>query len=124
MKPVSKETLKGYCKTLKLAHVPRAYLEISYTDREQYLTDLFYAEIAARQAKKVKNLIKKAGFPAFKTLEDFQWQPVILPQTTTTAGLANLDFIDRHENVLALGAVGTGQTHLAIALGIRACMEG
>lgn len=121
---MSKETLKGYCKALKLPHVPRAYLDISYTDREQYLTELLYAELQARQAKKVKNLIKKAGFPAYKSLDDFDWQPVILPQTTTIAGLADLDFIGRHENILALGAVGTGKTHLVIALGIRACMEG
>ncbi|WP_202819981.1 ATP-binding protein [Calderihabitans maritimus] len=38
--------------------------------------------------------------------------------------LTGLNFIERHENILALGAVGTGKTHLAIALGIRACTEG
>jgi DNA replication protein DnaC len=121
---VAKSLLKEQCKALKLAHIPSIYLEITYHDREQYLTDLFAAELEARRANRVRHLIKKAGFPAHKTLEDFDWKPVTLPASTTITDLTELTFIERHENVLALGAVGTGKTHLAIALGIRACMEG
>lgn len=121
---MARQSLQEQCKLLKLGHVPRVYREIPYTDREQYLSDLFCAELEARQAKKVKNLIKKAGFPVHKTLEEFDWQPVTLPESTTITDLTELSFLGRRENVLALGAVGTGKTHLAIALGIRACMEG
>lgn len=121
---MAKLTLKEQCKDLKLAHVPAVYLEISYHDREQYLTDLFAAELEERRAKRIRRLIKKAGFPAHKTLKDFDWKPVTLPASTTVTHLTGLTFMERHENVLALGAVGTGKTHLAIALGIQACMEG
>lgn len=118
------QLLKQQCKALKLAHVPVAYLDITYVDREQYLTALFQAELEARQANKVKRLIKKAGFPSRKLLQDFCWDPVILPENTTPENLTELGFLERSENLLALGAVGTGKTHLAIALGIRACTEG
>jgi DNA replication protein DnaC len=121
---VAKLSLKEQCKALKLAHIPSIYLEVTYHDREQYLTDLFAAELEERHAKKIRSLIKRAGFPAHKTLEEFDWSPVTLPGSTTITDLAELTFIERRENVLALGAVGTGKTHLAIALGIRACMEG
>lgn len=117
-------SLKEQCKALKLAHIPSIYLEVPYHDREQYLTDLFQAELEARTANRTRHLITKAGFPAHKTLNDFDWKPVTLPASTTITWLTELSFIDRHENVLALGAVGTGKTHLAIALGIRTCMEG
>ena len=121
---MTKLSLKEQCKALKLAYIPSIYLEITCHDREQYLTDLFAAELEARWANRVRHLIKKAGFPAHKTLNDFDWKPVTLPASTTITHLTELTFIERCENVLALGAVGTGKTHLAIALGVRACMEG
>lgn len=120
---VSASSLKEQCKALKLAQIPGTYLEIDYHDREQYLRDLFEAELQARQASKIRRLIRQAGFLAHKTLEEFDWQPVTLPSSITITDLANLAFIDGHENVLALGAVGTGKTHLASALGIRAYIE-
>jgi len=95
--------LKEQCKALKLAHIPSIYLEVTYHDREQYLTDLFAAELEERHAKKIRNLIKRAGFPAHKTLEEFDWSPVTLPGSTTITDLAELTFIERRENVLALG---------------------
>lgn len=118
------ESLPEQCKALKLAHVPSLYLELEYHDREQYLTALFKAELEGRQASKIRRLIQKAGFLAHKTLEDFDWTPVTLPASTTITTLSTLAFLERHENVLALGAVGTSKTHLATALGVKACMAG
>ncbi|GAW92382.1 IstB domain-containing protein ATP-binding protein [Calderihabitans maritimus] len=60
--------------------MPQIYLDIPYSDREQYLADLFEAK-DARRANRVKRL-KKAGFPVHKTLEDFDWKAVTLPETT------------------------------------------
>jgi DNA replication protein DnaC len=117
-------TLKEQCKSLKLGHVPKIYLEVPFNDREQYLTSVFAAELEVRRAKKVAALIKKAGFPIQKTLEAFNWEPVTLPTATSISGLTELAFLNHHENILALGAVGTGKTHLAIALGLQACLSG
>lgn len=118
------QSLPQQCKALKLANVPCFYREVPFDDPEQYLTDLFSEELRLRQAKKVDTLIKKAGFPNSKSLEDFDWSPVTLPESSSKTELAELEFIDRFENILAVGAVGTGKTFLATALGLRACSRG
>jgi DNA replication protein DnaC len=100
--------LKERCKALKLAHVPTCYEDIVYKDREQYLTDLLGEELKERQAHKVQQLIKRAGFLAAKTLDEFDWSPVTMQPPTTIKDLTTLAFLARHENILALGAVGTG----------------
>lgn len=116
--------LKEQCKALKLAHVPRLYVDIPYNDREQYLQALFQAELDARQSRKAGLLVRQARFPILKRLDDFHWDPVVLPPSITATGLTDLTFLENRENVLAVGAVGTGKTHLATALGVKACMAG
>jgi DNA replication protein DnaC len=118
------QSLPQQCKALKLANVPFYYHEVPFNEPEQYLTDLFAEELRLRRAKKVDNLIKKAGFPNSKSLEDFDWSPVTLPESSSKTELAELEFITRFENILAVGAVGTGKTFLATALGLRACSKG
>lgn len=117
-------TLQQQCKALRLANVPCLYHEVPFNEPEQYLTDLFAEELKIRRAKKIDNLIKKAGFPNSKSLEDFDWSPVTLPESSSKTELAELLFIDRLENILAVGSVGTGKTFLATALGLRACSKG
>ena len=117
-------TLQQQCKALKLANVPYYYHEVPFNEPEQYLTDLFKEELAIRQAKRIDKLIKAAGFPNSKSLEDFDWSPVTLPESSSKTDLCELEFIARFENILAVGAVGTGKTFLATALGLRACSRG
>ena len=117
-------TLQQKCKALKLANVPFYYREVPFDEPEQYLIDLFAEELRIRQAKRIDKLIKLAGFPNSKSLEDFDWSPVTLPESSSKTELAELGFIDRFENILAVGAVGTGKTFLATALGLRACSKG
>lgn len=124
MTPLARELLKTYCKELKLGAVPRVYEQIDLQDREEYLTLLLGAEIEARRQNRVKKLLKKAAFVNIKTLEDFDFETVTIPETTSIAALTELAFLKRQENVLMLGAVGTGKTHLATALGVKACMQG
>ena len=121
---MTRRSVKEQCKLLKLGRIPHVYQEITYKNKEQYLTNLLQAEIESRQTNRVKNLINRAGFPVHKVLEDFDWQPVTFPESTSVSDLTDLSFLEEKENVLSLGAVGTGKTHLAIALGLRACMEG
>jgi len=116
--------LKKQCKALKLAHIPNCYQDVKYQNADQYLTELFAEELKERQARKVALLVRQARFPGHKTLADFDWTPVTLPSSTTISDLTELKFLERHENILALGAVGTGKTHLATALGLKACLSG
>jgi len=117
-------TLAQKCKRLKLANIPLIYQDVSFKEPEQYLNALFAEEIRLREHKKVERLIKQAGFTSTKSLEDFDWTPVSLPDTSSKTDLAELKFIERKENILAVGSVGTGKTFLATALGFRACTRG
>jgi len=117
-------SLKEQCKSLKLANVPLLYQDIPFKEPEQYLTALFREELAARQAKRIEKLVKKAGFPSTKSLDSFDWSTVTLPESSSKTELTELAFIERKENILAVGTVGTGKTFLAVALGLKACAQG
>jgi DNA replication protein DnaC len=93
-------------------------LKLSYTD---YLANLAGAELLSRTERSINARLAKAKFPFIRDLEsfDFSFQPSLSPQHIKELG--NLHFIDKAENILLLGPPGTGKTHLAIALGIRAC---
>jgi DNA replication protein DnaC len=91
---------------------------------EEFLAACLEREVAARQDHGGENRIKAARFPARKTLEDFDYDHQRGLKRDTVLHLGTLDFVDAKENVVFLGPPGTGKTHLATALGIRACQAG
>src|SRR5437588_1023271 len=91
---------------------------------ERFAQALLSTETSARDAHGGESRIRAARFPARKTLEefDFTFQRSIKKQVIEHLG--QLDFLHARENVVLLGPPGTGKTHLAIALSIRACLAG
>jgi DNA replication protein DnaC len=81
-------------------------------------------EVSAREAHGGEGRIRSARFPARKTLEEFDFTFQRSVKKTVIEHLGQLDFLHARENVIMLGPPGTGKTHLAIALGIRACLAG
>lgn len=81
------------------------------------------AELDSRDKAKRLRLLKAAGFPADKTLEKYDWTSLTMPADWGRHQLTSLDFIDRHEDLVLYGPVGTGKTHLAIAIGRAACQD-
>ena len=69
-------------------------------------------------------MIRAAKFPARKTLEEFDFSFARSLKKQAVLHLAQLDFLHGRENIVLLGPPGTGKTHLAIAIGIRACLAG
>ncbi|MEU5977432.1 IS21-like element helper ATPase IstB [Streptomyces sp. NPDC047315] len=67
---------------------------------------------------------RAAGLPARKTLEEFDDDHLRAFDRDAVARLGELDFVNAHRNVVFLGPPGTGKTHLAVALGVRACRAG
>ncbi len=104
----------------KLADRARAE-EWSY---EKFAQALLSTEVSAREAHGGEGRIRSARFPARKTLEEFDFTFQRSVKKTVIEHLGQLDFLHARENVIMLGPPGTGKTHLAIALGIRACLAG
>ncbi len=91
---------------------------------EQFLAACLEREVAARQDHGGEARIRAARFPARKTLEEFDYDHQRSLKRETIAHLGTLDFIAARDNVVLLGPPGTGKTHIAIGLSIRACQAG
>ncbi|EAX48436.1 IstB domain protein ATP-binding protein [Thermosinus carboxydivorans Nor1] len=71
-----------------------------------------------------KRQIRKAGFPAIKTLDTFDFKHSPRINRSLVEQLGEGDFISRKENIVLIGNPGTGKTHLAISIGLLACNRG
>ena len=93
----------------------------SYRD---YLDHLLEGECQRRQTDAIARRIKKARFPVRKELADFNWNWPIKINRAQVQDLFRLEFVPTCANVIFVGGVGLGKTHLATALGQRACEAG
>ena len=91
---------------------------------EEYLAACLQREVAARESHGGEGRIRAARFPARKSLEDFDFDHARGLKREAIAHLGTLDFVTAKQNVVFLGPPGTGKTHLATGLGIRACQAG
>jgi DNA replication protein DnaC len=91
---------------------------------EQYLHGLMQQEYEARAENRKKSQIRKAGFPQLKYLQDLSREDLPLEAQERLPLLERLDFIKDGRNLILSGNPGTGKTHIAIGLGIKACSEG
>lgn len=89
----------------------------------QYLERLIIGEIDARLDRSIQRKIRLAWFPTIKTLEQFQWSWLKKINRLAVQNLFRLRFIEQKANVILLGGVGLGKTHLATALGYQACLK-
>lgn len=90
----------------------------------RFLSHLLEGETNLRSDKAIERRIKGARFPVVKDMEQFDWT---WPKKINRAQIQNLfrlQFIEQKQNVILLGGVGLGKTHLAIALGYQACLRG
>jgi DNA replication protein DnaC len=91
---------------------------------ERFAEALLSTEVSARDSHGGEGRIKTARFPARKTLGEFDFTFQRSVKKQVVEHLGQLDFLHAKENVILLGPPGTGKTHLAIAISIRACLAG
>ena len=89
-----------------------------------YLEKLVDGEAALRQDRAVRQRVRTARFPVVKTLDQFSWTWPKSINRLQVQNLFRLQFVKDHSNIIFLGGVGLGKTHLASALGYAACLKG
>jgi len=90
----------------------------------EYLAQLAEGEAQRRHDKQIARRIAAARFPVLKTLEQFNWNWPKKAQRPQVQDLFRLAFVPEYANVIFMGGVGLGKTHLATALGHEACLKG
>lgn len=120
--PVLKKLrLSGVLKTLDLRMKEAQDGEVSHAD---FLFRVCCDEVQRREAKQLDQRMRRANFESTKHLEDFEWSfnPKVPKQRIVE--LATCHFVEKQENVLLIGPAGVGKSHLAQAIGERACRAG
>ena len=115
---------------LKLSFMAQHYAELATQAAQKmwphvdYLARLLEGEANLRQDRATKSRIRLARFPVIKTLEQFRWDWPTRINRLQVQHHFHLEFIKAKANLLFLGGVGLGKTHLATALGYAACLQG
>ena len=89
--------------------------------QEQFLHRVLSEEIARRERNRKTRLLKRAGFPVVKSFEDYDFSEVRFPPDFSREELLGGSFIAEKKNLVLYGGVGTGKTHMSLALGMLAC---
>lgn len=119
------ETIMRLARRLPLTRQVLAdQLETATPSQMEFMDQWMNAEIESRERSKRSRLLKQAGFPAVKTLDGYDWENIRFPVDWGRRSLESLEFASRPEDVVMFGPPGTGKTHLAMALGRKACLEG
>ena len=122
--------LAHHLKTLKLPTFLREYDKIARqcasegVDHVLYLLRLAELELIDRERRMVERRIKAARFPVVKSLDAFDFKVIPSLNKALVLELARCEYIERRENLIALGNSGTGKTHIALGLGLAACQKG
>jgi DNA replication protein DnaC len=130
MTPSDQTRLESQLQRLQLRHFQTHYQAAADKAAEQqrshvdYLAQLAEGETALRENRSIERRVRDARFPVLKTLEDFQWSWPRKINRPQIQNLFRLAFIASHTNVVLIGNVGLGKTHLSIALGHAACLNG
>ena len=118
--------IEEHLKTLRLPAFAREYAARARQardgswDYEDYLRELLDAEVLSRRERCAARRLKAAQFPDHKTLDQIDWKALKGISKPKLAELERCEYLDQAEDVVFSGPIGTGKTHLAIALGIEA----
>ena len=122
--------LAHHLKTLKLPTFLREYDKLARqcategADHVRYLVRLTELELIDRERRMVERRIRQARFPAVKSLDSFDFKAIASLNKMLVLELARCEYVERRENIIALGNSGTGKTHIALGLGLAACQKG
>ena len=117
--------IRTYCRKLFFTTaIPDVCIKNGTPKQIEFLRDALKSELEERESNRRQRLIKRAKFPVYKTFEGYEYNCVQLPPALSREDLENVSFVKNKQNLVLYGPVGVGKTHMAIAAGVRACMDG
>ena len=122
--------LAHHLKALKLPTFLREYDKVAQqcaaegVNHVAFLMRLAELELIDRERRMVERRIKAARFPTVKSLDSFDFLALASLNKMLVLELARSDYVERRENIIAVGNSGTGKTHIALGLGLAACQKG
>lgn len=123
------DLVRKHARQLKMPGAAREFESLARQAREEkwsyeeYIQEVFTVEVASRSDSAVRHRLRDARFPEIKTLDQFDFAAADGVDAAQIAELGRGGWIERAENVILAGPIGTGKTHLAIALGIEAAKQ-
>lgn len=130
MSGVPQLLLTHHLKALKLPTFLREHDKLARqcategVDHTGYLLRLAELELLDRERRLIERRIRQARFPTVKSLDSFDFAAIPSLNKLLVLELARGEYVERRENVIALGNSGTGKTHVALGLGLAACQKG
>ena len=124
------DSIIAYAKDLRLPSIWKNYMDITAIAHEknwsieQFLMHILEIESTSRIENRRKSQIRRAGFPEYKYLQELSKKDLPLDMSNYLPELETLEFIKDGQNIVLAGNPGTGKTHVAIGLGISACLVG
>ena len=118
--------LQAHCRELKLPRVGREYEALARQaradgwDYSEFLAQLLEIEVLARRDSTAVRRLRETRFPDLKTLDQIDWDALRGVSRPKVLELASCAYLDRGDDVVIAGPIGTGKTMLAIALGVEA----
>jgi DNA replication protein DnaC len=128
MKNLQSQTIELYSKQLRTP-IFNQYQDVirqlnQNQSYEDFLIALMKLELDSRQESTRRRKIKYAGFPYVKTMDELDKNRFEHMTEAFINELASCGFVSKRQNIVMIGNPGTGKTHLSIALGLKACMQG
>jgi DNA replication protein DnaC len=128
MMNINAETIELYSRQLRIPtfnHYDDIIRQLgSNKSYEEFLISLMKMELDSRMESSQRRKIKSANFPYIKTIDELESNRFEHITEAFIHELASCDFVSKRQNIVMIGNPGTGKTHLSIALGVKACMQG
>ena len=123
------DDLENHLSYLKLPYIRENYESVAVTAARkkwthiQFLSELIKQESGLRRDRLIQRRIRMAKFPVIKTMDHFNWSWPKKINRVQIENLFRLKFIEKKSNIIFIGSVGVGKTHIATALGYQACLK-